>query len=598
MSLKGLRRTLFLLVFLPLASAYGDTNILVNPGFENGTTGWSDRNCSITAVSTPVHSGSGSAKVYGRTATWQGIKQSMFGKMENGKTYQISGWVRLENAPSDTVTVSFEQQDDSGTKYHNVATVTATNSDWVQLSGSFKLDITGTLSVLDVYFEGPAPGVNFYVDDANVYGPELAPPKPVPIEPNATGLIDVNTRHQKIEGFGAAAAYYTRNLIQHKQKAQLYNLLFKELHPDILRLRNTYDISPADFYSSTEAARDAKVALGGNLKILISSWSPPTSLKSNPNLVGGTLAKKDGKYVYDEFAKWWYDSLVAYAKAGVKADYITLQNELNYEAKWESCRFAPKEDSNFPGFDVALDTVWKKLNTEMGQAMPKILAPETSSIGDAQDYIDKLNDVSHVYGYAHHLYDSGGLGSTPDRYISKMKNFKLKYSSKPLFQTEYSLEPNTWTGAMNTAILMFNALTVEDVAAYLYWDLFWGPGSGMVSLNDPCTYTINPVYYAFKQYSAFTDSGWQRVETSTDNPGLRIAAFISPDNQKLTIVLINISADTDITLNFSLKGFSIAKGEVYRSSKTEKCVHIGSINGPSPLKLPANSITTLALSAG
>ena len=119
-----------------------------------------------------------------------------------------------------------------------------------------------------------------------------------------------------------------------------------------------------------------------------------------------------------------------------------------------------------------------------------------------------------------------------------------------------------------------------------------------MSLNDPCSYTINPAYYAFKQYSAFVDSDWQRVEASTDNSGLRISAYISPDNKKLTAVIINTTASTDITLNFSLKGFSISKGEVYRSSKTEKCVHVGSYKGSGPLKLPANSITTLALSAG
>ncbi len=144
------------------------TNILANPGFESGTDGWSGRNCSIEAVSTPVHSGSGSAKVYGRGAYWQGIKQSMLGKMVDGKTYQISGWVRLEGAESDTVIVSVEQQDDSGTNYYNVASAAATDSGWVQLSGSFTLNVNGTLSVLDVYFEGPVPGVNFYVDDAAV----------------------------------------------------------------------------------------------------------------------------------------------------------------------------------------------------------------------------------------------------------------------------------------------------------------------------------------------------------------------------------------------------------------------------------------------
>ena len=51
MSSKGLCRTIFLSAFLSLASAgYGDTNILVNPGFESGTDGWADRSCQIEAV--------------------------------------------------------------------------------------------------------------------------------------------------------------------------------------------------------------------------------------------------------------------------------------------------------------------------------------------------------------------------------------------------------------------------------------------------------------------------------------------------------------------------------------------------------------------
>ncbi len=614
MASKNLYRILFLLVFLSLASAYGDTNILVNPGFESGTDGWAGRGCQIQAVSTPVHSGSGSAKATGRDSNWQGIRQSVFGKMADGKTYQISGWVRLDNASSDTVTVSVEQQDESGTNYYNVASAPATDSNWVQLSGNFTLNVNGTLSVLDVYFEGPASGVNFFVDDANVYGPEVSTPKAKPIDPNATGQIDVNIRHQKIEGFGAAGAHYTMEFVNHKKKIELYNLLFKELGLDIFRIRNNYDMEPTSFRETVEIVKGAEAALGGDLKIMISSWSPPARLKSDASTIGGTLAKIDGKYVYTDFAQWWYDSLAAYAKAGVKADYINIQNEPDYEAKWDSCKFAPTEDSNIAGYDAAFEAVWQKLNTEMGsthstssgqagspqvgQAMPEMLAPETYSLGATGDYIDNLDNLSHVYGYAHHLYGCSGCGENPDRYLSEMEKFESKYGNKPILQTEFQHDPKTWAEAMNTAILMHNCLTAENAAAYLYWDLFWGPSSGMVSLNDPCSYTIKPVYYAFKQYSAFIDSGWQRVETSTSNAGLRISAYISPDNKKLTVVIINTTADTDITIDLTFKGFSISKGSLYRSSQTKKCIRPGSFNRPGLLTLPANSITTLALSAG
>lgn len=602
MSLKGFCNPAFTLLFVLLASAgcavsYGDTNILINPGFENGTDGWGGRGCPIEAVSTPVHNGTSSIKASGRNAAWQGIRQSVFDTMTDGKTYQISGWVRLDNTPSDQLLLSVEQQDDSGTHYNTIARATATDSNWVLLSGQYTLDVNGALTVLDVYFDGAKPGVNFYVDDVNAYGPEPIV-KSIAIKPTATGEIDVDKRYQKIEGLGASGAFRTVELVQNKHKAELYNLLFKDLGIDIFRIRNTYDINQPDFDSTVEIANRGKAALGGNLKIMISSWTPPARLKSDANLIGGTLAKKDGKFVYEEFAQWWADSLAAYSKAGVKADYITIQNEPDWEAPYDSCVFNPTEDANRAGYDAALEAVWQKLNTAMGAAMPKMLDPETMGFSHAESYISKLN-TSRVYGYAHHLYDCSGCGENPDRYIPKMVNFTKfisQHGNKPLFQTEFEDDPNTWTGAMNTAVLLHNSLTVENVASYLYWDLFWSSESGLVSVDDPNSYTIKPVYYVFKQYSAFTDSDWQRVEASTDNPGLRISAYSSPDNKKLTVVLINTTPGTDVNLNFSLKGLTASKGEIYRSSEKEKCVNVGSFKAGELVKLPANSITTLVLS--
>ena len=176
-------------MLVSFAPAFGDTNVLKNPGFENGTEEWSDRSCKIEVVTTPVHSGAKSAKAFGRTEMWQGIKQSLLGKVLNGKTYKISAWVRLENAESDTVTISIEQTDDNGTQYKNVAKVTAGKTEWVELSGEFKLDASGTLQTLDVYFEGPAPDTNFFVDDVVVSGPDAtkvgqADPNAPKTEPN------------------------------------------------------------------------------------------------------------------------------------------------------------------------------------------------------------------------------------------------------------------------------------------------------------------------------------------------------------------------------------------------------------------------------
>jgi hypothetical protein len=149
--------------------------------------------------------------------------------------------------------------------------------------------------------------------------------------------------------------------------------------------------------------------------------------------------------------------------------------------------------------------------------------------------------------------------------------------------------------AMNLAQTMHNALVFENVAAYIYWELFWVSPRGLVNYGN--TYAItNPVYYAFKQYSAFTDPGWHRVGASTNlgSQGyVRISAFKSPDNQQLSIVIINL-AYNDVNLTLNLNGFPMDNSEIYRTSETERTAYIGPFYEAGSLTLPARSITTIS----
>jgi len=145
---------------------------------------------------------------------------------------------------------------------------------------------------------------------------------------------------------------------------------------------------------------------------------------------------------------------------------------------------------------------------------------------------------------------------------------------------------------------MHNSLVHEGVCSYFDWSLFWGEVGGLVTLDFPWSanpgYTINHIYYAFKQYSAFTDPGWHRIEASTDSSGLRISAFKNNDDTELTIVIINVSdIDTDLTL--SLGGFSPDSSGIYRTSETEHTEYSGTFDESQPLALPPRTITTASL---
>jgi glucuronoarabinoxylan endo-1,4-beta-xylanase len=239
----------------------------------------------------------------------------------------------------------------------------------------------------------------------------------------------------------------------------------------------------------------------------------------------------------------------------------------------------------------------------MGPNMPKLLTPETVGLGSSIPYIHALIDANHVYGFAHHLYGDGSFES-PDDLILRMQGYAAQNAGKPLLQTEYAkLEGNTtdFTAAMNNARHIHNSLVYEGVCSYFYWDLFWGNSSGLVTLIQPWgpnpSYTINPVYYAFKHYAAFTDPNWYRVGASTDSNGLRITAFKSPNDSNLTVVILNVSPTVDINLSLSLNNYHPADSAIYQTKLNSNFAYIGTFNESSRLFLPHQSITTIRLAA-
>jgi len=592
------RRSFLLLLFISLMpgrAAVAD-NLLVNPGFENGwTTGWTQWGCTLMAVQDPVRTGRYSLLASNRTQTWQGPVQSIRGVLEDGKSYTISGWVRLQNASEDKIALTISQADSDGTHYHGVSSSTGYNDRWILLSGSFTLNVTGMLSALNVYFEGPAPGVNFYLDDAEIVAIELP-------EPEATGGVDMGTVYQELEGFGAAGAWYEGWLTSHPLKNEIYDVLFAQLGLDIYRLRNTYDINSDYITSSAEIVAAAESSLGYPIKIMISSWSPPAYLKSNASTTWGTLSQsaRGGGYEYHKFATWWADGLVEYARHGIIANYVNIQNEPDFLTDWDTCKFLPAETTEWAGYNLAFEAVYQELASRMPD-MPKLLAAEACGCGASQAYIDALIDPNHAYGYAHHLYADGDFDN-PDSFISAMENFGARYGDKPLFQTEYSCDTDAKlsSGALNLACHMHNSLVHEGVCSYFYWNLFWGEEAGLVTLDNPWQpnpgYTINPIYYAFKQYAAFTDPGWHRVEAWTDSTGLRLSAFMSPAADELTIVIINVSS-IEISLSLALGDFSPKEAGVFRTSETELTAYAGAFDPSQPLMLPAQTITTISLKA-
>ena len=190
------------------------------------------------------------------------------------------------------------------------------------------------------------------------------------------------------------------------------------------------------------------------------------------------------------------------------------------------------------GYNLALDSVYSAL--QQLQSPPKILGPEVLGIGynEFQNYGQYFNR-NHLDGYAYHLYhgesDNVNDNHNPDLFIPNLTTIASTYQGKPIFQTEY--DRGDW---FNTVWLMNNCLVYGNVSAYLWWELVWGSGGNPLIEIDNDTYTISKYYWAFRQYSKFISSDWKRVTADVDTSVLRVSAFINPDGNKLTIVVLNI----------------------------------------------------------
>ena len=440
---------------------------------------------------------------------------------------------------------------------------------------------------------------------------------------NVSVVIDTTISHQTLVGFGAAVAYQPYLLSGRAADDDIWRVLFVDSGLDILRLGNWYQNQPSTNTSpstpfgdsaQSQIVQRAIAARGGTPPtILMSAWSPPSYLKSNgmtrpawgagATATPGTLVQLDGAYAYADYADWWVRSLRAYAAQGVVPNYISIQNEPDFYTRgWETCLWGPTEGASMEGiatagYGEAVNAVYNAIAASDLASRPVMVGPETTGFRDniVQKYLPGL-DPAQLGAVAHHLYGTTEDNPNPDWFNAPMRDIAKAASAMglPTFMTEYS--PNVPT-MFDTAWLMNNALTVEGVSAYVWWELIWSPTppTGLVTIpntspNSP--YIINDTYYALKHFARWTDPGWIRVETTSSLSAVRTSAFVSPDGRSLTLVVLNTGGMAHL-IAVSTGAFPFGSFAIYRTSGLgERAANVAPESDGSIL-LPPRSIATL-----
>jgi endo-1,4-beta-D-glucanase Y len=189
-------------------------NLLINPSFEQGTTGWSCNGCTHVREFGVVADGQESAFITGRAGSWAGSTQTITQQLTNGETYSVSGRVRTTRSEGSTARFTFYLNTTAGVQYVSGPQANVLPTQFTQISGEVPLQWSGTLLEARVYVETLGDSAPFYLDDVRLalHGTPPPPPPPPPapnllanpsFEQGTTGWTCNNCTH--VREFGVVA---------------------------------------------------------------------------------------------------------------------------------------------------------------------------------------------------------------------------------------------------------------------------------------------------------------------------------------------------------------------------------------------------------
>lgn len=132
----------------------------------SGWVAWGDATISLSNADS--NSGSQSALVSGRTASWQGPVFDLLPLVQPAQALSISVHGKIAGASSDNLQVTFKTVCTGETEaYNSVGTTAVNDSEWTEVNANFSVPDCN-LSEVFMYFDGAAAGVDILIDDVEV----------------------------------------------------------------------------------------------------------------------------------------------------------------------------------------------------------------------------------------------------------------------------------------------------------------------------------------------------------------------------------------------------------------------------------------------
>jgi endo-1,4-beta-xylanase len=188
----NIMRKLFCIAFITAAlPGFSQTNLIVNGGFESGTTGWSLWGGQWT-ITSDCHSGSSAVLVSNRTASYHAAAKDITDLVSSGKDFTVSAWIKVTSSTKN-LRATLAVNADGTTKYLSLFwTLNPAVGSFVQYSETYNLSWTNLVSI-NLYFETDADGsgefTDYILDDVSLTSSD-------PVEADTTvtsGLKDIKS---------------------------------------------------------------------------------------------------------------------------------------------------------------------------------------------------------------------------------------------------------------------------------------------------------------------------------------------------------------------------------------------------------------------
>ena len=373
------------------------------------------------------------------------------------------------------------------------------------------------------------------------------------------GAVYPDSIQQFIRGFGAANILPWRPDMTTGQVQTAFGAGPGQLGFTILRLRVPYTDDVNDFSAQVPTAALAQ-SLGAI--VFASPWTPPPALKTNNNIVAGSLI--DSSYAaYAAHLKGFADYM---ANSGVPLYAVSLQNEPDATVTYESCSWNATQFLNFTKNNAAA------IGT-------RVMMPESQNFvhGLSDSTLNDSSAASHVSIIGGHIY-GGGLGPYPLA-VSK---------GKEVWMTEHLVLDTTWAGVLGTGMEIHNCMNA-GMNAYVWWYLvrYYGP------IGDDGNVTKRG--FAMSQFARFVRPGYHRIACSAvPQRNVYVSSYKDPASSRVVIIVLN-TAGSAIQQGFAVTHGTMSAFSRYTTSVAKNCdrgTDIPAANGGFTATLDPSSVTT------